>query len=219
MELRFLYTLFFSLTGFFMCGLSFGQYYMIVETEESIKSGMLRHHIYIQCEHSSDRISAIYGTDLTPMWIDAPEGVFNSPFNGGWSAAGMNPLLYESMPTLQDDSYATISLTAPANKSAEGSQNPMMVEDRSHPWSDFFKENGATRLEINTLIGGSWFAVKSASNGLPDEKNRVLISQITTSGSIRGEVNAQIFPRGNGMDSIKVKFDFDGVGKTQGQEI
>ena len=131
----------------------------------------------------------------------------------------MNSQFFKAMPALEDDSYATINLTAPASHSPEGSQDPMMVEDRGNPWTPFFKENGATRMDINTTTGGSWFSLKGSSNGMPDKNNRVLIAQITTVGSLRGEINAQIFPLGDGKNSIKVKFHFDGVGETEGIEI
>jgi hypothetical protein len=54
---------------------------------------------------------------------------------------------------------------------------------------------------------------------LPDKNNRILIAQITTSGSLSGEINAQIFPLGNGKNAKKVKFTFDGVGETKGVDI
>ncbi|MDG2363080.1 MAG: hypothetical protein P8L80_03145 [Flavobacteriales bacterium] len=219
MELRFFIFNVFVVLGILSCSFANAQYSLVVETKPSVSTEMLRYHIYIKFKNPTDRLSAIYGTNIDHMWIEAPEGVFNSPFNGGWSAAGLNSQFFAAMPTLQDDSYATINLTASAFHSPEGSQDPMMVEDRGSPWATFFTENGATRLDINTLIGGSWFALKSASNGLPDKNNRILIAQITTSGSLSGEINAQIFPLGNGKNSMKVKFTFDGIGETKGVEV
>ena len=219
MELRFFLFIVFTVLGILTGSFANAQYALVVETEPSISSEMLRYQIYLKFENPTDRLSAIYGTDLDHMWIEAPEGVFNSPFNGGWSAAGMNAHFFEAMPTLVDDSYGTINLTSSAIRSSEGSQDPMMVEDRGSPWSPFFTVNGVTRLDINTLIGGSWFALKSASNGLPDKNNRILIAQITTSGTLLGEINAQIFPLGSGKNAKKVKFTFDGVGETKGLDI
>ena len=221
MELRFIFSNVFAVLGVLYGSISTAQsqYTMVVESDSAISGEMLRYHLYLKFENPSDRLSAIYGTNVDQMWIEAPEGVFNSPFNGGWSSAGMNSQFFKAMPALEDDSYATINLTAPASHSPEGSQDPMMVEDRGNPWTPFFKENGATRMDINTTTGGSWFSLKGSSNGLPDKNNRVLIAQITTVGSLRGEINAQIFPLGDGKNSIKVKFHFDGVGETEGIEI
>ena len=219
MELRFFLFNIFAVLGILSGSFANAQYSLVVEAEPAVSSEMLRYQIYLKFENSTDRLSAIYGTDLDHMWIEAPEGVFNSPFNGGWSAAGMNAHFFEAMPTLVDDSYGTINLTSSAIRSSDRAQDPMMVEDRGNPWSPFFTVNGATRLDINTLIGGSWFALKSASNGLPDKNNRILIAQITTSGTLRGEINAQIFPLGSGKNAKKIKFTFDGVGETKGLDI
>ena len=180
---------------------------------------MTKFRLYIQLSEPTDRISAIFGTDKNPMTIEAPEGVFNSPFNASWSASGLNPKFFEAMPSMVDDSFATIGLDGPASIGKPNSEDPMMVDDRANPWVQFFKNNEAVKLEINSVIGGSWFALKTASNGLGDENLQVLIAQITTSGSISGNVNAQIFPLGNGKNSTKINFTFDGLGTTLGNVI
>jgi len=194
----------------------FSQYSFVVLEEPSAMDGMTKFRLYIQLSDSTDQVSAIFGTDKNPMTIDAPKGVFNSPFNASWSASGLNPNFFEAMPSMVDDSFATIGLDGPASSGKPNSEDPIMVDDRANPWAQFFKENEAVKLEINTLLGGSWFVLKTASNGLGDENLRVLIAQITTPGSIRGNVNAQIFPLGDGKKSTKMKFTFDGLGTTPG---
>ncbi|PCJ80534.1 MAG: hypothetical protein COA49_08685 [Bacteroidetes bacterium] len=193
------------------------QYSLVVTSEPALNPELTKYKMFIKLNVETDRVSAIYGTDKDVMWIEAPEGVFNSPFNSGWSASGMNPLFFEAMPEMVDDSYATIGLFQPATDSPLGSEDPIMVEDRGNPWTTFFKENGASRLDINTTMGGSWFTLKTSTNGLGDDNGLVLIAQITTSGSIRGQVNAQIFPEGNGKNNLRVKFEFNGTGETQGE--
>ena len=41
---------------------------------------------------------------------------------------------------------------------------------------------------------------------------RVLVLQVTTSGSISGTINYQVFPLGVGIDQVQVSLDFDGAG-------
>ena len=195
---------------------TFAQYSLVVSEEPSVLEGMTKFRLYIQLSNPTDQISAIFGTDKNPMTIEAPKGVFNSPFNGSWSASGLNPNFFEAMPSMVDDSFATIGLDGPASSGKPNSEDPIMVDDRSNPWAQFFKENEAVKLEINTLLGGSWFVRKTASNGLGDENLLVLIAQITTAGSIRGNINAQIFPLGDGKNSTKMNFTFDGLGSTPG---
>ena len=198
---------------------SIAQYSFVVSEEPSLIDGMTKFRLYIQLSDPTDRLSAIFGTDKNPMTIEAPEGVFNSPFNASWSASGLNPNFFEAMPTMVDDSFATIGLDGPASIGKPNSEDPMMVDDRANPWVQFFRNNEAVKLEINSVIGGSWFALKTASNGLGDENFQVLIAQITTSGSISGNINAQIFPLGNGKNSTKMNFTFDGLGTTLGYVI
>jgi hypothetical protein len=195
------------------------QYSLVVSEEPSVIDGMTKFRLYIQLSDPSDQISAIFGTDKNPMTIEAPKGVFNSPFNGSWSASGLNPNFFEAMPSMVDDSFATIGLEGPASSGKPNSEDPIMVDDRSNPWAQFFKENEAVKLEINTLLGGSWFVLKTASNGLGDENLLVLIAQITTAGSISGNINAQIFPLGDGKNSMKMNFTFDGLGTTLGEIV
>ena len=195
------------------------QYSLVVSEEPSVLDGMTKFRLHIQLSNPTDQISAIFGTDKNPMTIEAPNGVFNSPFNGSWSASGLNPNFFEAMPSMVDDSFATIGLDGPASSGKPNSEDPIMVDDRSNPWAQFFKENEAVKLEINTLLGGSWFVLKTASNCLGDENLLVLIAQITTAGSIRGNINAQIFPLGDGENSIKMNFTFDGLGTTLGEIV
>jgi hypothetical protein len=195
------------------------QYSLVVSEEPSVIDGMTKFRLHIQLSDPTDQISAIFGTDKNPMTIEAPKGVFNSPFNGSWSASGLNPNFFEAMPSMVDDSFATIGLDGPASSGKPNSEDPIMVDDRSNPWAQFFKENEAVKLEINTLLGGSWFVLKTASNGLGDENLLVLIAQITTAGSISGNINAQIFPLGDGKNSMKMNFTFDGLGTTLGEIV
>ena len=195
------------------------QYSLVVTYEEALNPELTKYLVFVKLSKVTDRVSAIYGTDKDVMWIEAPDGVFNSPFNAGWSASGMNPLFFEAMPAMVDDSYATIGLSMPASGGPEGSEDPIMVEDRGNPWTTFFKENGASRFDINTKMGGSWFTLKTSANGLVGENGLVLIAQITTSGDIRGRINAQIFPEGDGKKSTRVKFEFNGLGEHPGEII
>ena len=76
----------------------------------------------------------------------------------------------------------------------------------------FFLNNESPGLEVNDLIGGSWFVLSDASNGLPDADLRVLIMQVTTTGSISGKLNYQVFEGGLGANDVEVSATFDGAG-------
>ncbi|MDA0729789.1 MAG: hypothetical protein O3B70_09710 [Bacteroidetes bacterium] len=159
-----------------------------------------------------DRVSAVYGTDKFPLWISAPAGVFNSPYNGSWSASGMNPKFYDIMPEMQDDSYATIGLqTACRSSGIDAAEDPMMVQDPGVPWDGFFTQDGATELRMDTWTGGSWFVMKTAANGLSVDGS-VLLAQITTAGSLDGALNVQVFPSTDSIPDVKIRAEFHGAG-------
>lgn len=159
-----------------------------------------------------DRVSAVYGTDKFPLWISAPAGVFNSPYNGSWSASGMNPKFFDIMPGMQDDSYATIGLqTACRSSGLDGAEDPMMVQDPGVPWDVFFTQDGATELRMDTWTGGSWFVMKTATNGLSTDGS-VLLAQITTAGSLDGPLNVQVFPSKDSIPDVKIRAEFHGAG-------
>ena len=62
---------------------------------------------------ATDKISAVFGNDESPLVISTPDGIFNSPMNASWNASGVNSALFPFFPDLQDDSFATIGLEVP----------------------------------------------------------------------------------------------------------
>ena len=187
------------------------RYALYVEATEAVQDGMTTYLLHWAMPEN-DRLSAMFGTDVHPLTLVAPEGVFNSPYNGSWSASGMNPRFFEVMPTMKDDTYATIGLKTGAKASdLEGAEDPTMVQDPGEPWDVFFVEDGETHLNIATHTGGSWFVLRTASNGAPVD-GKVFIAQITTKGSLSGAINAQFFPAIEGVNQAKCRCQFEGRG-------
>ena len=121
---------------------------------------------------------------------------------------------------MADDTYATIGLSGPASSSdIAGAADPSIVEDAAQPVTPFFTTPGATQLLSNTLTGSSYYVLNTASNGLPDADMRVLVMQVTTTGSISGTMNYQVFPLGVGADQVQVSVDFDGAGTFGGGSV
>ena len=202
-------------------------YELLVKKSSAFQEGLTRYELFVSLPEGH-RVSSIYGTDLHPLRIVAPEGVFNSPYNGSWSASGMNPNFYEMMPTMEDDSYGTIGLRTGAKISGvANAQDPMMVQDPGAPWDAFFTVNGETTLSIETHTGGAWFVLRTAGNGAP-VNGEVFLMQITTSGSLEGVLNIQLFPGSPEEDKeasqpeeaqIKCRFEFDGPGTFPARRI
>ena len=185
----------------------------MVEASPAVGTGGTVYRFYVQMQDATDRMSAVYGNDDAALSVETPAGAFNSPFNSSWNASGINPAFLGVFPDLADDTYATIGLTGPASTSGiAGAADPSVVEDAAQPITPYFLTPGATSVLSNTLTGSSWYVLNTAANGLPDADLRVLIMQVTTAGSISGQLNYQVFPLGVGADQVLVSMAFDGAG-------
>ena len=189
------------------------QYPLTVESSPAVGSGGTVYRFYVNAEDDSDKMSAVFGNDQAHLVINTPDGIFNSPMNAGWNASGVNPAFLGFFPDLADDSYATIGLDGPAATSGiANAADPSLVEDSSlSPTISGYFTAGGSSLNVNTLTGGSWYVLNTAANALPSN-GRWLVAQITTAGSISGQINYQIFPLGVGANQIQVTASFDGAG-------
>ena len=189
------------------------QYTMTVEASPAVTPGSTTYRFYVDMQDPTDRMSAVFGNDQANLLVNTPSGAFSSTFNASWNASGINAAFLPLVPDLADDTYATIGLDGPASTSGiAGAADPSIVEDSSQPITPYFLTNGATNLESTTLTGASWYVLNTAANGLPDASGRVFIMQVTTAGSISGQINFQVFPLGVGADQQQVSVPFDGAG-------
>jgi hypothetical protein len=198
--------------------ISSDRYALVVKKAPALQEGLFTYTVCLQLP-KGDRVSSVFGTDMHPFELSAPAGVFNSPFNAGWSASGINPNFFKLMPEIQDDSFATIGLRTGARISGlQGAEDPTMVQDPGAPWAEFFTEEGAQTLRVNTHTGGAYFVLRTAANGAP-VNGEVLLMQVTTSGGFSGALNIQVFPESEGYDQIRWRTTFDGPGEFRGTFI
>ena len=194
-------------------------YTLTVEASTPAVASGITYRFYVDMTNNTDRLSAIFGTDQDPLVLNTPDGAFNSQYNASWNASGINPAFLEVFPEMADDTYATIGLDGPASYTGIAeTYDPSIVEDPAQPITPYFLTDGATSLLSNTFIGTSYFVLNTAANGLPDGNMRVLVLQITTTGSISGILNYQVFPLGVGSDQVQISMPFDGEGTFGGVE-
>ena len=178
------------------------------------------YRFYVDMQDPTDRMSSVFGNDQASLLVNTPDGAFNSAFNSSWNASGINPAFVAVFPDLADDTYATIGLTGPASTSGiAGAADPSIVEDAVQPVTPYFLTPGATSLAATTLTGSSWYVLNTAANSLPDANLQVLIMQVTTTGSISGQINFQVFPLGVGADQEQISIAFDGTGTFSGYSV
>jgi hypothetical protein len=177
--------------------------------------GMTTFRIYVTNLGATDFVSAVYGNDISPFELSVPDGIHNSAFNTGWSASGLQPNFISIFPEMEYDSYATIGLTESASTSGiSGAADPSLVQDPAQPFSPMFLTDGSVGGMVNTVTGFAYYLFNDGINtaGLPDEDGRVLIMQITTSGTLSGTLNVHIFPNGEEASLFTSTYMFDGAG-------
>ena len=194
-------------------------YTLTIESSVPTVAAGTTYRFYINMVNPTDHMSAVVGNNDLPLLISTPEGAFNTPINSSWNAEGINPNFIPFFPELVDDSYATIGLDVSTSMAGIlGADAPGLVEDTSQPITTYFMEPYTTEINVTSIIGASYYVTNGAVNGLPDENNRVLIMQITTTGSLSGLINYQIFPEGIGANALIKSVEFSGVG-TFGEEV
>mgnify|MGYP006879392912 FL=1 len=153
-------------------------------------AGMTTYRVYFQAEMATDFVTSVFGNLSTPLTLTTTTTFYQNEL-GSASSASQNPLLFADFPDLVYDSYVTIGLSETANAAA-GESNPSLVPSPNQDWIAAFDPGGGaagTDIIINDLVGGIWYIFNGDANGLPDENNRVLLAQLTTSGTLGGALN------------------------------
>ena len=196
---------------FCSCEPASGNYSLIVESSPSVQSGFTTYRLNIVMNHHNDRLIAVFGTEDSPLQLNAPQGVFNHAYSTSWNASGLNPAFFTSFPNMADDSFATIGLDEPAGTSTmAGSVDPTLIDDELGSVQSFFTIDGSSTLSTGS-DGALWFVLSDVANGLPSSNLQMLVMQITTSGSLSGVLNARVLPSG-ATQTEDVGFTFENSG-------
>ena len=200
------------LFGFFTTA-SAQEYSLTVEEHATdIVEGLTTYRMYIDMANSDDFLSSIYGGDTAPLSITTSNGsFFNSAF-GGATASSINPAFLSVFPEIAADSWVTIGIDQQETGDEVGVST---LEDPLQPFVECFASGSALDGQdvlIDSSVGGAWYVLNGAPNGLPDDNMRVLFLQMTTAGEICGTINAQVFENGLGSASLYFTFEFCGTG-------
>ena len=154
---------------------------LIAEAYElnSLGDGIHTFRVYAQFSNPNDQLVSVYGTASSPISISSSTSFYQDAL-GGPTAEGSNPLLFETYPNLEWDSFVTIG--APDNSSAG-------INSAGLDYGAF-EVGGA--LESDPVTGGSWFVFPDQEpQAFPDAQGRVLIGQFSTDGIVTLNCNIQ----------------------------
>ena len=200
-------------------GITIEEFYTDNGTVTGYPAGHTTYRIYAECTSPGDMVLSVSGSDIAPLALNVPDGIWNSqePSNASGSANNCN--LYGVIPSLQYDSYVTIGRSC----NTDPGSDVLIAQDPAAPWAGRFDTQpyGDGNLLLNTTIGGAWSAAPLNLQGIPNpnvvagDDLRVLIAQITTSGSVCGSFNVQARLQGqtNGATLYAgLSFGTDGCG-------
>ncbi len=162
-------------------GLSTGLSYDVVAADP-LGTGESTYRIYANFSSNDLEVTAMFGTDSEP-WILDGDAAFYQDALGSDFGGQINPLFFGSFPSLEYDTWWTIG----AQPGDADGLNSAFDQDLTS-LADW---NSGGDFVVNTFIGGSIFVVPGANGQGNPVNGRVLLGQVTTSGTTEAVINVQ----------------------------
>ena len=170
--------------------------------------GYTTYRLYAVCESTDDFVSSIFGVFDVITQINTTTDFWQSEF-GGLSSESINESALAFVPSLEYDSYVTIGKIF---QSDPGTATFTSGTD----WSNQFEPGGGipgSSFVIEGAVGGAWFTVnlgaEESINAFAGDDFKVLIGQFTTTGTMTGCVNVQVFVNGIGDNDVETEICFE----------
>ena len=158
-------------------------------------AGMITWRMYLNMLDPDDYLSACTGSEDNPWIMESTSSPawYQHPEASETFANSINPAFYTAFPELEYDSWLTLGV--------EDSTEPMEILALADPTYDAFSAfEAGENVMSNTPVGNGWATLfpglGAANAGFAGDDLKVLIGQLTTSGSITGSLYVQIFPEG-----------------------
>jgi len=169
---------------------------------EGLEAGMKTYRVFVTTASPTDFVSSISGDAQIAATLTSTTEFYQDEY-GAISPDAINALFYSVVPSLEYDSWLTIGIEEAPQESESAIT---FVEAPSDNWMSEF-ESGQD-LVIDSFFGGSWFTLSNASNGVAGDDQRVLVAQLTTTGTIGGQLYVQIFPNGDSSQDTYLTLGF-----------
>ena len=179
-------------------------------------TGFNCYRLYVTAGNPDDQLSAIFGNESTPASLLTTGQFFQSNPLGAVTSAGIFESAWGFYPSNEFDSFVTIGIDGP-HSSANGEGEVLTLQSSTNPWQPVFEPgNGAwgSGFTLSDLTGGTWFTQPNYTNGIAGESQRVLIAQLTTNGTLSGNLFAQFFLDGEQSSTIYLDLDIPVYGCT-----
>ena len=166
--------------------------------------GTTTYRVYVTTPNETDFVSAIAGDEVNPSYLRTSTSFYQNAL-GGLTADMINPLFFGAFPELEYDSWLTIGIES-APVPGDGTAGVTLAQAEGDTWATDFE--AGQNLEMNSFFGGSWFTTNLVSNGVAGAEKRVLVAQLTTDGTLTGQLYVQVFPEGVGANAEYLTLSF-----------
>ena len=173
-------------------------------------AGQTTYRLAMHMLNDDDFLSSCSGDADNPMILESTSGGwYNHPANLGWNASGINPTVFGAFPELAFDSYLTLGATTADGNHPETSPGEVDYESE-------FEGANPMGSNINTagdVFGFAWYNLPDVNgdgthSGIAGNHAdlKVPVAQITTSGTLSGQLTVQIFENGDPNSEIRMTF-------------
>jgi hypothetical protein len=149
--------------------------------EEHAVDGVLgtsTYRVYANFTNPLDQVTALYGQDVTPLYINTSSTFYQHGL-GGFTSNSIDPSFFPANPELEYDSWVTIG-------AEDGPNATQVLGVNSAPF------DAGGNLDINDAVGGAVYVIPdSEPAAFPDVSGRVLLAQLTTDGIVDLKFNLQ----------------------------
>ena len=170
--------------------------------------------VYFETTNANDFVSSVSGTSLNPTYITTTTNFYQAEAGAGLPN-NINALLFGAYPELSYDSWVTIGIQGVPNTNL-GEASVSSIQNEENPWLTTFDPGEGQpggNVAIDDSVGGAWFVLNGEANGVPDGQGQVLLGQFTTTGDLRGTLQVQVFPDGDGDNFILFEGEIHGDGE------
>lgn len=162
-----------------------------IEVEETVSGidGAMTYQVFVTTPTSTDVVNAILGNELNPIVLASSSEIYQDMAG---SALPSPASMFAFFPMLEYDSFVTLGEETPA----DAMEFPPTSDGSDPAWVTSFENGG--NIEITDAVGSGWYmnANVMGQYGVAGDDNRVMVAQLTTPGSIHGQLYVQIFPEG-----------------------
>lgn len=158
-------------------------------------AGHTTYRFYAHFTNPTDKVSAVYGDASAPLTLASSDGFYNAMFGGDF-ARDVNPALFSFFFETAYDSWFTIGF-APGD-------SPMSNLTAVGLSAQLTSFNTTGQIDLGDAIGGSYFTTDDPHATAGDDL-RVLLGQLTTTGTFTGVFNVQVFVEGSSSNEQLVE--------------